>query len=381
MLGNMTKSQGEGGSFFAKDALSLENTRPLRMVLVIFIFTFHLTGHFGIGRDIGHVLVAVFFMLSGYGLMYSMDHKGGYLKSFLPKRFPTLYIPTVICGTAMVILSALVYPGYDYMKEFFEIFFLRPEWWFVTALMLLYMTFYLSFLFFRGRNAVIAVIILSITFTLMLSEFTNDIIYYASISGFFVGILWYYGQDRIAPFMKKYYVVVFLILVLLLVLSNVERDRIVGIKDLLLTNVAPLIFTLLLIVTISAREKLAVVVIGFVLLMAIVVSVVKLEFPEVIYYEADILLFELFVLAALIRIPYLRQGLAIGSIVSFEIFLIHDYIFKMVIYSMSPDIYVTALIAGVSTVILSIVLYFISDRILKEYNKAFDRLGDNASQR
>ena len=373
----MTNDQKVKGSFFDKDALSLENTRPLRMVLVISIFLFHLCGYFGLGRDIGHVLVAIFFMLSGYGLMYSLEHKKSYLKTFLPKRFPALYIPTVVCGIAAIILFTLANPNYNYMKEFFELFFAMPFWWFITTLMVLYMVFYLSFLFLKGRNAVLAVTLLSVAFTYMLSDYMNSIIYYASVSGFIVGILWYHGRDVITQILKKYYIPIFIALLLLLIFCDIEMTRSVGIQDMLATNVSPLIFTLLLIVVISVRGKFGALILATVFLTYVAVYYLKKVYVEPIYPEADILLLGLFLMAFSIRIPHLRKVLAIGSTISFEIFLMHNFLIEILIHEFSPDMYVTGAVAGVSVVILSIGLYYISKFILKKYNAAFDRLNND----
>ncbi len=66
-------------------------------------------GHIGIAVDsavlfpnckAGILFVGVFFALSGYGLMYSMQHKENYLKKFLWNRFPQILLPAYIIYVA-----------------------------------------------------------------------------------------------------------------------------------------------------------------------------------------------------------------------------------------------------------------------------------------
>lgn len=73
--------------------MSYQDTLILRAILFFGIFFFHAGWAFGFGfPDIGHLCVAGFFFMSGFGLEYSRRNKANYLKTFLQKRVMGLMI-------------------------------------------------------------------------------------------------------------------------------------------------------------------------------------------------------------------------------------------------------------------------------------------------
>ena len=62
-------------------------------------------GHIGIAtqsvflyanRKAGILFVGIFFMLSGYGLIYSLNNKPNYINNFLKKRMCRIFFPAYI---------------------------------------------------------------------------------------------------------------------------------------------------------------------------------------------------------------------------------------------------------------------------------------------
>lgn len=80
-------------SICREDASAPDNTKALRLVLIVAIFIFHAGIHMGfLTPDLGHVCVSVFFFLTGYGLEYSLANKPDYARSFLHRRVLGLMI-------------------------------------------------------------------------------------------------------------------------------------------------------------------------------------------------------------------------------------------------------------------------------------------------
>lgn len=83
-----------------KDPLSYEKTLALRGICAVEI----VIGHIGVvskspvlflNRKAGILIVGLFFFLSGYGLMYSMQKKKNYMRRFIKCRIPKLLFPAI----------------------------------------------------------------------------------------------------------------------------------------------------------------------------------------------------------------------------------------------------------------------------------------------
>lgn len=71
------------------DCMDIKYTNSLRGILAILIVVHHFSGYltnnyvFSIFNHIGYLIVALFFYLSSYGLMYGVKNKEDYFKNFL----------------------------------------------------------------------------------------------------------------------------------------------------------------------------------------------------------------------------------------------------------------------------------------------------------
>ena len=99
----------------------LKQTICLRGICAVEI----MTGHIGLAtgsvvlypnRKAGILFVGIFFMLSGYGVVYGMEHKADYSKQFLLNRTIKLLIPAYAVKTIMLLtdnfLSGFTGGGY-----------------------------------------------------------------------------------------------------------------------------------------------------------------------------------------------------------------------------------------------------------------------------
>lgn len=82
------------------NALPYKRLCYIKIIAAIVVVISHLVKDYNLGIfnqlfDFGTYSVALFFFLSGYGLMYSLQNKENYLNNFLKKGFPKLLSPTL----------------------------------------------------------------------------------------------------------------------------------------------------------------------------------------------------------------------------------------------------------------------------------------------
>lgn len=96
--------------------------------------------------DFGTYSVALFFFLSGYGLMYSLQNKENYLNNFLKKRIPKVAIPYLISTIVWIIISSIIYPQKElFLLKIFSYYPILPYGWYFVILIYLYFIFYISY--------------------------------------------------------------------------------------------------------------------------------------------------------------------------------------------------------------------------------------------
>lgn len=144
-------------SICREDALAPNNTKALRLVLIVAIFIFHAGIHMGfLTPDLGHVCVSVFFFLSGYGLEYSLANKPDYVSGFLHKRVLGLMIQYWIIMTVLAVFVFTIHRSWDqFLSEFTATF--GVPLWYITELIAFYIVFYLS-MFIRDRRKALLLI-------------------------------------------------------------------------------------------------------------------------------------------------------------------------------------------------------------------------------
>ncbi|MDE7385991.1 MAG: acyltransferase family protein [Muribaculaceae bacterium] len=128
-------------------------TDPLRGLLALLIVAHHLSPHIQIPilgtflPRIGEHIVAIFFLLSGYGLFVSFKHKGAsYLNGFFKKRFSKI-LPLFILLTIIEIIAAwlggrtLTHQAVSFATNGDTP---LPFSWFIYAIIYAYIAFYFS---------------------------------------------------------------------------------------------------------------------------------------------------------------------------------------------------------------------------------------------
>ncbi len=201
-------------------SMAIENTIALRGAFSIIILLHHLSGYinnitflFPL-RYCGYIIVAYFFFFSGYGLTWGVDKKSNYLNHFLVKRIPKIYIPYLI--------SMIVYAAYGYffnnavptLKQLLLslvcIDSISPLGWYIGAVILMYIIFYISARFAPAYRRVVfwilfAAVYFALFFAPVAREFTRSLI------GFPMGIYFCFYQKKIEEALRRKYFLYFMI--------------------------------------------------------------------------------------------------------------------------------------------------------------------------
>lgn len=193
------------------DYLSYETTKTLKGICAILIVLHHfstnlpyLAPFFCVFNPIGQYIVALFFFFSGYGLIYSKKNKPNYMNTFLRKRFCSIFIPYLI---AIAIYTVVKYLLADITFKDVVASFIANEpivdySWFVVAILISYLLFWLSFSVFKSR-ALFVVLFLSLFAIAIINP--NFTYWRPSSLTFLLGMLWAQYKDKIDKFLFEHY--------------------------------------------------------------------------------------------------------------------------------------------------------------------------------
>jgi len=192
---------------------NLERTMPIRGILAMAIIMHHigqnvpsvyLLKQFA---EIGGIVVAMFFFLSGYGLMISYIKKGKvYLDGFLKRRYVKL-LPAFLL--VMILYQVyLSFGGYSTVLESIKVFAhgetILPDSWFIIVLLLYYLLFYLCARLCKStRLTMVAMWIATAAYILILHHLEWGEYWYKSIAAINLGITYALYEDRIKQFFTQ----------------------------------------------------------------------------------------------------------------------------------------------------------------------------------
>lgn len=106
-------------------------------------------------QAMGFLMVAMFFFFSGYGLMYSLNHKNNYMQTFYKKRSVEFLIPYMISLLTYVLYYAIFWGEMDFSRLLTQFIDGNPVVrysWFIFVLLQLYIIFWFSFGLIRNRK-------------------------------------------------------------------------------------------------------------------------------------------------------------------------------------------------------------------------------------
>ena len=147
--------RAKSGSF-NEDFLCPSATKSLQGLAAAGVFCHHLSqrqtaqalNQIQIFKDIGFLFVALFFFVSGYGLVKSLETKEGYLKTFLKKRLSVVLVPYFIMNIFYIIWHILMKTPMEkseWVCKILNISLLNDNAWFVPVITIMYLAFYFAF--------------------------------------------------------------------------------------------------------------------------------------------------------------------------------------------------------------------------------------------
>lgn len=199
------------------------NTDCLKGIFAVAILLCHLCGRTGVGSSIGlgpiytamgYLSVAIFLVLSGYGLAYSYgQRRGGYLSGFLKNRVLSLYVLQCILIIIYAALKCLLGKDTIQTQDVIQSFLLGKtvvsNGWYLQVILLFYLIFYASYRWFK--HPLIIVSISSFVFILLCMAFGLSTTWYESILCFDLGFYIYNYREQLSNIYhskKKIFIVV-----------------------------------------------------------------------------------------------------------------------------------------------------------------------------
>lgn len=189
MHGEFTQKKNNKSDEF----MSVAVTRSLQGLAAVGVVFHHLSqqmtaygsvnkGPITVLSSMGILFTAMFFFISGYGLMVSLDNKKDYLRGFLPHRFITVLTPFWLVNTIYVIyritIDRQVMDAKTLVSYILGLKLINSNGWFIIEILILYIAFYICFKAIKNKNLGI----------LVMCVFTGAMILYAKSRGYDNGL-------------------------------------------------------------------------------------------------------------------------------------------------------------------------------------------------
>lgn len=256
-------------STFNENAYSLTQSKAIQGFAALAIMFHHLAQHTCASwlsypkikglepfLNIGYLMVGIFFFASGFGLYKSVKNKDDYLKHFFKKRFlPLIYFYLV--SNIIVFIVTKHFSTYT---------------WFVYAIAVSYIGFYLAFRFIKNDHIAIIVTAIVAVAYVYVTDFVLgfETYWFNSSLLFIVGIIFAKYEKTLMELIKKYYWVILIFLIAAFAFAfkkSLKMDEYLGssestyfdsvlkIKTALMQTLTALIF-LLAIITVNLKVEL-----------------------------------------------------------------------------------------------------------------------------
>ncbi|WP_341526631.1 acyltransferase [Nostoc sp. UHCC 0302] len=163
--------------------LSILQSNQMKGLAIIIIILFHLSIHtlakpsdLPFFKSSGFKAVALFLILSGFGLTISMQKKG--INNFFSKRFTKVYIPFLFAMLLEIFLNQSINNNPHILTELYNAFFnvsiLNSHMWFIVFILLWYIVIYLLFYLNLSNKSKIFLLCLVSVCILVASEPSKD---------------------------------------------------------------------------------------------------------------------------------------------------------------------------------------------------------------
>ena len=200
------------------DCLSMPTTQSIRAAAALIVVFHHLAQKapsYSIGslffQRVGFLAVTIFFFYSGYGLMKSYRTKENYTQSFVQKRILTILLPYLSFVLIYWIAGSALNRSYTVialLQSFINGYPIVTDSWFVIALLLFYVFFYLLMKIFRKNYLLIffGSVFWAFGWIFLCKKFGFNIFWYNTIICLCLGILVALIEDHLIIWLRKSYI-------------------------------------------------------------------------------------------------------------------------------------------------------------------------------
>lgn len=251
---------------FFNDFLSLEQTNSIKGMLALIVMLHHYSQrieYFSVldlsiksFQYVGHLCVAIFFFYSGYGLMSGLETKQNYLNNFIRNKIIKILIPFILVNSIYIIVAQLCYSENFSSVQIFQYIFgiklINSNAWYVLGILYFYFSFYLSFRYFKKKQGIILLFLLTFLYILISFLLRKGLWWYDSCSTFLFGVIYCKYKGFFIKVSKKYYFYLLSLSLLLffIVMIKINTSFIISNLDklvyLFLKHFSALIFTLII---------------------------------------------------------------------------------------------------------------------------------------
>lgn len=202
-------------TLWSADGLSMDDSNSLRGMLSVFIVLHHLAILTGAGysayfvKRIGHLIVAAFLAMSGYGILYSYRSSGCSVKGFWQKRLFRLIIPYLVISVVYAFVRSAL--GEEVTVSSFFLSFVNGKTmvkysWYIIATLVFYAMFWLSAKLIKENIPllIMTVWLLATVYIFAMMKLDYDEYWYNVVWAFPLGMLWQYAYGHIARALKKH---------------------------------------------------------------------------------------------------------------------------------------------------------------------------------
>jgi peptidoglycan/LPS O-acetylase OafA/YrhL len=194
------------------------STDWIRGIAIVFVMYSHYFPKLGLSylySLIGDFGVALFFFMSGYGLMSSKLKKNNYHKGFLRNKLLRIYMPFVI--TFIMTLITLVIFNIEIksnpIKDFLLLSLPNNLNWYLKVQIIMYIAFFILLLIFKNKHKpfCITLFIMAVIFMLIGHHYNLDSFWYQNTLCFPFGIFVAMYKEKIYKLITKKYIVTLLL--------------------------------------------------------------------------------------------------------------------------------------------------------------------------
>lgn len=329
------------GRFFT-DNFSLADTRAQKGFFAIAVILHHLCTYLSdafpslfLFKHAGFLAVGGFFLISGYGLQYGVSRKDDYLRGFFRKRLLAILLPYYVINMFYI---ASRYISGALTKRYIVMSLFGMNLWYVTAICVLYIGFWLSYRLFgkdKGKYAITVFVGIYILALLTVNKVFGNAEFgywwYNSVICFALGIWYCDKKEKIDRALQGGYWVKLAVCGVLFLMSY--RSAAVAADPTSLWVLADQILCAILFAVL------------------VIMLSMKVRIGNSVLDICGDLSFELYLFHAIL-ILFFRSGISIGS---------------YVIHLASPDLYLAAILVG--TFAMSVAVHWACGKVLKVIRK------------